>query len=101
MVTRCLNPPLSRIISVSCRKGLPFGVYLLSSAIVAIASIGSMFEYSNKNPIFDTIMPDSPLYAPILGVFGITGLPMSIYLFIQCIKAANADAERMDELDGY
>lgn len=82
-------------------KDLPFGVYLLFSAIVAIAAIGSIFEYANKNPIFDAIYPDSPFYAPILGVFAITGVPTAGYLFYKAVSSANAEAERMDKLDGY
>lgn len=82
-------------------KDLPFAVYLLSSAIVAIAAVGSIFEYTNKNPIFDVIESDSPFYAPILGLFAFTGLPTSAYLFYRSIQAANKEAERMDKLDGY
>ncbi|WPT14415.1 hypothetical protein PSENEW3_00000545 [Picochlorum sp. SENEW3] len=82
-------------------KDLPFGVYLLFSAMVAIAAIGSIFEYANKNPIFDVIYPDSPFYAPILGVFAITGVPTAGYLFYKAVSSANAEAERMDKLDGY
>ncbi len=80
---------------------LPFGVYLLGSAIVAIAAIGSIFEYTAKNPIFDIIEADSPLYAPILGLFAITGLPTAGYLFYKSVDAANKEAERMDKIDGY
>lgn len=82
-------------------KELPFGVYLLLSAIVAIAAVGSIFEYANKNPIFDVIYPDSPLYTPILGVFALTGIPSAGYLFFKAVGAANAEAERMDKMDGY
>ena len=80
---------------------LPFGVYLLASAIVAIAAVGSIFEYANKNPIFDVVDPDSPLYVPILALFSVTGLPSSAYLFYRAVTAANKEAERMDKLDGY
>ena len=80
---------------------LPFGVYLLTSAIVAIAAVGSIFEYTSKNPIFDVIEADSPLYAPILGLFALTGLPTSGYLFYKAVSTANKEAERMDKLDGY
>ena len=80
---------------------LPFAVYLLSSAIVAIAAVGSVFEYVNKNPIFDVIEADSPFYAPILAIFAFTGLPTSGYLFYRAVQAANKEAERMDKLDGY
>lgn len=81
-------------------KELPFGVYLLLSAIVAIAAVGSIFEFANKNPIFDTIYPDSPFYTPILGIFSVTGIPTAGYLFFKAVGAANAEAERMDKLDG-
>lgn len=80
---------------------LPFGVYLLASAIVAIAAVGSIFEYTNKNPIFDIIQADSPLYTPILGIFALTGLPTSGFLFYKAVSSANKEAERMDKLDGY
>ena len=81
-------------------KELPFGVYLLMSSIVAIAAVGSIFEFTNKNPIFDVIYPDSPLYTPILGVFAVTGIPTAGFLFIKAVGAANAEAEKMDKLDG-
>jgi hypothetical protein len=34
-----------------------------------------VFEYFDKNAIFGVIPPDSPLWAPILGLFAFTGLP--------------------------
>lgn len=82
------------------KKDLPFGLYLLLSSIVAIAAVGSIFEFANKNPIFDIIYPDSPLYTPILGLFSVTGIPTAGYLFFKAVGAANAEAERMDKLDG-
>lgn len=82
-------------------KDLPFGVYLIGSALVAIAAVGSVFEYANKNPIFDVIYPDSALYTPILGLFALTGLPSAGFLFYKAVTAANKEAERMDKLDGY
>lgn len=63
--------------------------------------VGSVFEYVNRNPIANVIQPDSPLYAPILGFFAITGLPTAGFLFYKAVSAANAEAERMDKLDGY
>jgi len=80
---------------------LPFGLYLIASSFVAIAAIGSIFEYTSKKPIFDIIEADSPLYAPILGFFAITGLPTAAYLFYRSVEAANKEAERMDKVDGY
>lgn len=36
-----------------------------------------MFEFANKNAIFGVITPDSFLWAPILGLFALTGIPTS------------------------
>ncbi|CAG9460910.1 unnamed protein product [Pedinophyceae sp. YPF-701] len=83
------------------RGDLPFGLYLIASSLVAIAAIGSIFEYQAKNPIFGVVQPDSPLWAPILLFFAVTGIPSSAFLFYKCISVANADAERMDQMDGY
>ncbi|KAK9819746.1 hypothetical protein WJX72_001856 [[Myrmecia] bisecta] len=80
---------------------LPFGVYLLASAIVAIAAVGSIFEFANKNAVFGVIQPDNALYTPILGIFALTGLPTSGWLFFKSIQAANKAAEDMDKLDGF
>ena len=63
--------------------------------------IGSVFEYANQHAIFDVIQPDSPLYAPILGFFAVTGLPTAGFLFYKAVQSANREAERMDKLDGY
>ena len=79
---------------------LPFGLYLLFSSFVAIAAIGSMFEIANRNAIFGVIEPDSPLWLPILGLFAATGLPTAGFLFFKGIQAANAEADRMDRMDG-
>ena len=79
---------------------LPFGVYLLASSIVAIASIASIFEYTYQNPIFSVVPPTSFLYKPILGIFVFTGLPLSVYLFYQAITSANELADSMDKQDG-
>ena len=82
---------------------LPFGVYLIGSALVSIAAVstthvnqaepllmnpccssihciaylqvGSIFEWINKNPIFGVLPPSSALYTPILGFFAVTGFP--------------------------
>ena len=80
---------------------LPFGLYLLFSSLVAIAAIGSIFEFANKNPLFGVVTPDSPLWAPILLTFAITGLPSAGYLFVKAITAANKAADAMDKVDGY
>lgn len=53
----------------------------------------------NKNPIFGVVPPDNFLYTPILGMFAITGLPTAGWLFSKAISAANAAAERMDNVD--
>ncbi|CAH2064383.1 unnamed protein product, partial [Thlaspi arvense] len=56
---------------------IPFYVYLLASAITAIAAIGSVFEYTSKNPVFGVLESDSIFYAPVLGFFAFTGIPTS------------------------
>lgn len=84
----------------SQNKDLPFGVYLLFSCIVTIAAVGSCFEFANQNPIFGVVGPDSPLYAPVLGLFAVTGIPTAGLLFFKGVTAANAEAERMDAMDG-
>lgn len=82
-------------------KDLPFAVYLLSSAVAAIAAVGSVFEYTASRPAFGVIQADSPLYPLVLGTFAIAGLPTSTFLFFRAIAAANKESERMDKLDGY
>ncbi|KAE9466316.1 hypothetical protein C3L33_01785, partial [Rhododendron williamsianum] len=54
---------------------VPFIVYLLASAITAIAAIGSVFEYVNQKPVFGVLGSDSVFYAPVLGFFAFTGIP--------------------------
>ena len=43
-----------------------------------LIQIGSIFEYTNKKPIFGVIFPDDALYTPILGFFAVTGLPTAV-----------------------
>ncbi|PWA47706.1 hypothetical protein CTI12_AA399480 [Artemisia annua] len=80
---------------------LPFGVYLLASAITAIAAIGSVFEYVNQKPVFGVLESDSIFYAPVLGFFAITGLPTAGYLWFKSVQVANKEAEEQDRRDGY
>jgi hypothetical protein len=40
--------------------------------------VGSIFEYFNQNPLFGVVQPDNPLWAPVLGLFAITGLPTAV-----------------------
>lgn len=56
-------------------SGLPWGLCLLFSVFTAIAAVGSIFEFVDRNAIFGVIQPDSPLWAPILLFFGVTGFP--------------------------
>ena len=56
---------------------LPFYVSLPLSAVVAIAAVGSVFEFINKKAVFGVIEPESPLWLPILAFFALTGLPLS------------------------
>lgn len=57
--------------------GLPWGLYLLFSCFTGIAAVGSIFEFIDRNPVFGVIEPDSPLWAPILLTFAVTGIPMA------------------------
>ena len=79
-------------------SGPPFAVFLVASALVAIAAVGSVFEFANKNAIFGVLPPSSPLYAPILGLFALTGLPSAGWLFYKAVKTANEEAERQDKV---
>lgn len=80
---------------------LPWPLLLLFSSFVAIASVGSVFEYVNKNALFGVLQPDNPLWAPILGLFALTGLPTAGLLFVKAVAGFNEEAERQDRLDGY
>ncbi|XP_050228519.1 uncharacterized protein LOC126677783 [Mercurialis annua] len=80
---------------------LPYGVYLLASAITAIAAIGSIFEYTNQNPVFGILKSDSIFYAPLLGFFVFTGIPTSAFLWFKSVQVANKEAEEQDRRDGY
>ncbi|GBF88348.1 hypothetical protein Rsub_01060 [Raphidocelis subcapitata] len=90
-----------RELAAAGKKGLPWPLYLVFSCLVAIASVGSFFEYFDHNAIFGVIQPDSPLWAPVLGLFGITGLPTAGFLFFKGVQAANEAAETQDRIDGY
>lgn len=80
---------------------IPFYVYLLASAITAIAAIGSVFEYVNQRPVFGILNSDSIFYAPLLGFFAFTGIPTSAFLWLKSVKAANKEAEEQDRRDGF
>lgn len=90
-----------RELEAQAKPDLPWPLYLLFSTFVAIASVGSVFEYFDKNPIFGVIPPESPLWAPILGFFAFTGIPTAGFLFFKGVNAANEAAERQDRMDGY
>lgn len=80
---------------------IPFYVYLLTSAVTAIAAIGSIFEYANKKPVFGVLSSDSIFYAPLLGFFVFTGIPTSAFLWFKSVQTANKEAEEQDKRDGY
>ncbi|KAK7847705.1 uncharacterized protein LOC112004615 [Quercus suber] len=80
---------------------IPFYLYLLASAITAIAAIGSVFEYVNQRPVFGLLNSDSIFYAPLLGFFAFTGIPTSAFLWFKSVQAANKEAEEQDRKDGY
>ncbi|KAI4349461.1 hypothetical protein L6164_010047 [Bauhinia variegata] len=80
---------------------IPFYVYLLASTITAIAAIGSIFEYVNQRPVFGVLGSDSVFYAPLLGFFTFTGIPLSGFLWFKSVQIANKEAEEQDKRDGY
>uniref|UniRef100_A0A2P2JYQ3 Uncharacterized protein LOC103484254 n=1 Tax=Rhizophora mucronata TaxID=61149 RepID=A0A2P2JYQ3_RHIMU len=80
---------------------VPFYVYLLASAVTAIAAIGSAFEYINQRPVFGILNSDSVFYAPLLGFFAFTGIPTSAFLWFKSVQAANKEADEQDRRDGY
>jgi hypothetical protein len=90
-----------RELQAAGKADLPWPLYLVFSVLVSIASVGSFFEYADKNAIFGVIPPESPLWAPILGLFAITGLPTAGFLFYKGVSAANKAAEDQDRMDGY
>lgn len=90
-----------RKLQESAPQGLPWALFLLFSSFSAIAAVGSMFEYIGRNPVFGVIEPDSPLWAPILLFFAVTGLPTAGFLFFKGIQGFNEDADRQNKIDGY
>ncbi|PSS21425.1 hypothetical protein CEY00_Acc10469 [Actinidia chinensis var. chinensis] len=98
-------PPWARAESGQSESGqsfqIPFYVYLLASAITAIAAIGSVFEYVNQRPVFGVVSSDSIYYAPLLGFFAFTGIPTSAFLWFKSVQTANEEAEEQDRRDGY
>lgn len=83
------------------RGGLPWPTYLLGSVIVLIAATGSVFEYAYGHAVFGVVTKESPLYAPILGWFVITGFPLAGWLWMKGIAGANEASELQDKIDGY
>ncbi|GJP52087.1 hypothetical protein CLOM_g11190 [Closterium sp. NIES-68] len=78
---------------------VPFWAYLVASVLVAIAAVGSIFEYTAGNPLFGVVGSDSALWAPTLLLFATTGIPSSGYLLYLAIQAANKAAREADEQD--
>lgn len=82
------------------QEDLPFGVYLTACVISAIVTIGSMFEIANGKPVFNLVSKDSPFWLPILSTFIVLGAPTSAFCGVRGVRAANAEFERLDRLDG-
>lgn len=53
-----------------------------------------MFEFANKNAIFGVVQPDNFLWAPILGLFALTGIPTSggVLVLTECISSVVLNA---------
>ncbi|MCO5557480.1 hypothetical protein L7F22_011045 [Adiantum nelumboides] len=96
-------PPWERkqVASAETAFEVPFYAYLLTSVVVAIAAVGSIFEYFNKKPVFGVVLPDSPFYAPILGCFVFGGFPAAAFLWFKSIELANKAARDQDREDGF
>eukprot|EP00955_Chlamydomonas_euryale_P107616 365783-Chlamydomonas_euryale.AAC.27 len=56
-------------------QGVPWALYLVASVLIAIAAVGCIFEYTDRNAFFGLIQPDSPLWAPVLITLAVTGFP--------------------------
>jgi len=80
---------------------VPYGLYLLACAIILIAMVGTIFEFSYQNALFGVVQPDSIFYKPICGFFVFTGFPTTFYLWTKATKAANDEADRQDRMDGF
>ncbi|MEW5304177.1 MAG: hypothetical protein WDW36_006808 [Sanguina aurantia] len=80
---------------------IPFGLSLLLSAFVAIAAVGAVFVWVDKDPIFGVLYPDNFLWAPILGFLAFTGLPSAGFLFYKGVTGFNEASDLQDKLDGY
>lgn len=96
-------PPWARdeVQQDSSRFEVPYFVYLLASAVAAIAAIGSVFEYANQRPAFGVLNSDSVFYAPLLGFFAFAGIPTSAFLWFKSVQVATKEAEDQDRRDGY
>mmetsp|Transcript_18932 Transcript_18932/g.56412 ORF Transcript_18932/g.56412 Transcript_18932/m.56412 type:complete len:178 (+) Transcript_18932:75-608(+) len=82
-------------------QGVPWALYLVASVLIAIAAVGCIFEYTDRNAFFGLIQPDSPLWAPVLITLAVTGFPSAGYMFYRGVTKFNEDMERQDRMDGY
>ena len=90
-----------KLLEESTKNELPWALYLLFSSFVAIAAVGCIFEYVDRNPFFGLVQPESPLWAPILISLAVTGFPTSALLFKKGVDGFNEDADRQNKIDGY
>lgn len=61
---------------MTCAPSRSPSVHLVDASPASALQIGSIYEYSAGNPIFGVVEKESPLWAPILIFFAVTGLPM-------------------------
>lgn len=81
-------------------QAVPWALYLLSSSMVAIAAVGSIFEFIDKNPFFGIIQPDNPLWAPILLTLAVTGFPSAGARVAVCLHQCFGRLELFLQLRG-
>lgn len=66
-----------RLCSLQSHHCVDEGTATLHLLLSCLLQVGSIFEYLDGNAIFGVVPPDSPLWAPILGFFAFTGIPMA------------------------
>jgi hypothetical protein len=88
LVSLCLQHPvwpLQPATTAACTCITPLQLLLLPKLTACVLwcwptinqQVGSIFEYVDGNAVFGVIPPDSPLWAPVLGLFAFTGIPMA------------------------
>ena len=64
-----------RMVGIACADDLPVHLSIYFNWRHDLSQVGSIFEFTNRNAIFGVLPPENPLWAPILLLFAVTGLP--------------------------